>query len=77
MFVKIDEEVTVLSEELVDVVPVPAEVYSPSSSSRPEYVPSRATITRRNQQTQREEEEDAVNKGCYYFMACLDTFWIL
>ena len=24
-----------------------------------------------------EEDEEEFNQGCYYFMACLDSFWIL
>jgi hypothetical protein len=68
------EKVTVLSEETVvePKVAVSSEVYTKArSGQRPEYVPSRARAR------EQEEEEDDVNKGCYYFMACLDSFWIL
>ena len=50
----------------------PEEVYAPRP--RTEYVPPRAFASRRD--TIPEEDEDDLN-GCYYFMACLDTFWIL
>lgn len=68
------ERVTVLSEETV--IDPHAKAASPEvyhkTRTRPEYIPSRATLSRID-----EESEDDVNKGCYYFMACLDTFWIL
>ncbi len=37
---------------------------------RTAYVPPRALAPL-------EEEDEEINKGCYYFMACLDSFWIL
>ena len=39
---------------------------------RPEYVPPRSFATREDL-----EDENLVNKGCYYFVSCLDAFWIL
>ena len=84
-----EEELRVLSaEEVVEVdgVPLPrpkspksqveelqinaAEVYG---RPRAEYVPPRAFARRPNE----EEDDDGLNKGCYYFMSCLDAFWIL
>lgn len=73
----------VSSEEVVDGKilprsrsPAPLKVsdsYVPASAirERPEYIPPRAFATRNL------DDEDAVNKGCYYFMACLDSFWVL
>jgi len=52
----------------------PEDMYAPARP-RTEYVPPRAFATRRDTIPE-EEDEDDVN-GCYYFMACLDTFWIL
>ena len=97
--VNVEEIVTVLSEERVNVVdgakevvvsvvkekevktkkqvslkePDP-EVYMPASRTRTrdEYIPPRSNRARTF-----EDDEDDINKGCYYFMACLDTFWIL
>lgn len=74
--VKIEEVVTVLSEEhVVDgkVKVKHQEAYMPRSqtSERAPYMPSRA-MAREHQ-----DDEDDINKGCYYFMACLDSFWIL
>ena len=73
----------VSSEDVVDgkilprsQSPAPLKVsdsYAPASAvrERPEYIPPRAFAARNV------EDEDAVNKGCYYFMACLDSFWVL
>ena len=41
--------------------------------SRPEYVPPRAFARRPNEV----DDDEGINKGCYYFMSCLDAFWIL
>ena len=38
-----------------------------------EYIPPRAFARRPNET----EDEEGINKGCYYFMSCLDAFWIL
>jgi hypothetical protein len=38
-----------------------------------EYVPPRAFARRPNEA----EDDESINKGCYYFMSCLDAFWIL
>lgn len=84
-----EDELTVLSaEEVVEVDSVPiqrskspkpqvkelqikhAEVYG---RPRPEYVPPRAFARRPNE----EDDDEGLNKGCYYFMSCLDAFWIL
>ena len=46
------------------------ESYGPVSRDRPEYIPPRALAYS-------EAEDDPVNKGCYYFMACLDSLWVL
>ena len=54
----------------------PEDAYAPAMARpRTEYVPPRAFATRRD--TIPEEDEDDDLNGCYYFMACLDTFWIL
>lgn len=64
----IADELTVLSQE--DVVDVA--VKSQAKAKKPmELVPTRAMAS------QYEEEEDNFNKGCYYFVACLDSLWIL
>ena len=82
-----EDELTVLSaEEVVEVDGVPvqrpkspkvkelqikhAEVYG---RPRPEYVPPRAFARRPNEP----DDDEGINKGCYYFMSCLDAFWIL
>ena len=41
--------------------------------ARPEYVPPRAFARRPNEV----DDDEGINKGCYYFMSCLDAFWIL
>ncbi len=46
------------------------ESYGPVSRDRPEYIPPRALAYSNN-------DEDPVNKGCFYFMACLDSLWVL
>jgi hypothetical protein len=46
------------------------ESYGPVSRDRPEYIPPRAMAYSNN-------DEDPVNKGCFYFMACLDSLWVL
>jgi hypothetical protein len=48
----------------------PGGVYA--SRPRPEYVPPRAFSG-----LHADDEDDAVNKGCYYFVACLDSLWVL
>jgi hypothetical protein len=88
----VEDEVTVLSEETVidgllvqpsknkkpssRRVIIEHEVYAkaadPSVRPREEYIPPRA-LARRDRMDG--EEEDS--QGCYYFMACLDSFWIL
>ena len=84
-----EDELLVLSaEEIVEVdsAPLPRskspkpkvkelsfedlEVYG---RSRPEYVPPRAFARRPNEV----DDDEGINKGCYYFMSCLDAFWIL
>lgn len=79
----VEDDLQVLSEEIVvdgkllpKRVTIP-EVYTKASSrpSREEYIPPRSVAMRQRQQ--QHDDEDGMNKGCYYFMACLDTFWIL
>jgi hypothetical protein len=41
------------------------------STPRPEYVPPRAFAAYHT------DDDDVVNKGCFYFMACLDSLWAL
>ena len=85
-----EDELTVLSaEEVVEVdgVPIQRRPKSPKAQvkelqikeaevygrPRPEYVPPRAFARRPN----KEDDDEGINKGCYYFMSCLDAFWIL
>lgn len=77
-----EEELTVLSRDVVDssiqVKPnhkVMMAYSKPDTKARPEYVPPRAFAKRNNMYD--DEDEDDVNKGCLYFLACLDTLWIL
>jgi hypothetical protein len=84
-----EDELTVLSaEEIVEVDSAPM---LRSSSSKPqlqelqiadvevygrpraEYVPPRAFARAPNEV----DDDEGINKGCYYFMSCLDAFWIL
>jgi hypothetical protein len=84
-----EDELTVLSaEEIVEVDSAPmlrssssklqlqelqmadVEVYG---RPRAEYVPPRAFARRPNEV----DDDEGINKGCYYFMSCLDAFWIL
>jgi len=44
----------------------------PETLRRTEYVPPRAFAARPDF-----EDESMANKGCYYFLSCLDAFWIL
>jgi hypothetical protein len=69
----------VSSEDVVDGKILPkshpiktSESYGPASVARqrPEYIPPRAFAARH-------DEDEDVNKGCYYFMACLDSLWVL
>ena len=69
----------VSSEDVVDGKILPkshpvlkADSYVPASvtKERPEYVPPRAFAANH-------VEDDPVNKGCFYFMACLDSLWVL
>merc|ERR1712004_895902 len=65
----IADELTVLSQE--DVVDVAIKSQT-KPNKKEEFVPSRAMA--------REYEDDGeenFNKGCYYFVACLDSLWIL
>ncbi len=65
---------------------------SPRSKARPaspsKYAYTRATPETRARERRayvppramapiNEDDDDEINKGCYYFMACLDSFWIL
>ena len=82
-----EDELTVLSaEEIVEVDSAPLtrskspkaelhelqalEAYGDPSR---EYIPPRAFARRPNEA----EDEEGINKGCYYFLSCLDAFWIL
>ena len=84
-----EDELTVLSaEEIVEVDSAPTtrpkspkaelhelqmeELEAYGDPSR-EYIPPRAFARRPNEA----ENDDEINKGCYYFMSCLDAFWIL
>ena len=55
---------------------VEPEVYTKArpTALREEYIPPRALASR---PTRPGEDPEDINKGCYYFMACLDSFWIL
>jgi len=65
----LEDEVTVLSEETITT----RYAYEPRmSGKRQPYVPPRALA-----KIEEEEGPEEINKGCYYFMACVDTFWIL
>lgn len=71
-----ENEIDVLSQDVVDTVAVKVkETYSkPSAGSlmSDQYIPPRAMAR------QIEDEEDReFNQGCYYFVACLDSLWIL
>jgi hypothetical protein len=88
-----EDELTVLSaEEVVEVdsAIVPKQQHSKSAKllikepdvevyggrPRPEYNPPRA-FARHPSMQDSDDDEDGLNKGCYYFMSCLDAFWIL
>ncbi len=62
-------QLTVLEETTVVASP---EVYSKQKDRKPERIPSRASAPADD-----EDEEGSVSKGCFYFVACLDSFWVL
>ena len=64
----IADELTVLSQE--DVVDVAIKVKQ--QNKKDEVMPTRAMAREFE-----DEEDDNFNKGCYYFVACLDSLWIL
>lgn len=71
-----EEKVTVLSEETVvegRLMAPQTEVYAKArpESIREEFVPTRAMAH------QYQDQDDNINKGCYYLVACLDSFWVL
>ncbi|TRY78656.1 hypothetical protein TCAL_16714 [Tigriopus californicus] len=71
-----EEKVTVLSEETVvegRLMAPKNEVYAKArpANVREEFVPTRAMAH------QYQDQDDTVNKGCYYLVACLDSFWVL
>jgi len=70
-----DGDLTVLSEETVTVLAGDRYAYAPKAKAgaRPKYTPPRALASIREE----EGEGEDFNQGCYYFMACLDSFWIL
>jgi hypothetical protein len=78
-----ENEIDVLSQDVVDtvattsVVKVKAETYSKSTSSSlkmsDQYIPPRAMA----RQFEDLDEDREFNQGCYYFVACLDSLWIL
>ena len=75
-----NELLVVSTEDVVDGQILPqksspllkSDAYVPASATRdrPEYVPPRSLA-------HQIEDEDTLNKGCYYFMACLDSLWVL
>ena len=82
----VEDDLQVLSEEMVvdgKLLPkrvVTPEVYSKASARprRDEYIPPRSVAMRQRQNAAGPQDGDeGMNKGCYYFMACLDSFWIL
>ena len=69
-----ENEIDVLSQDVVDTAAVKVkETYSkPTAALSDQYIPPRAMAR------QIEDEEDReFNQGCYYFVACLDSLWIL
>jgi len=68
-----ENEIDVLSQDVVDTAVKVKETYSkPSAALSDQYIPPRAMAR------QIEDEEDReFNQGCYYFVACLDSLWIL
>lgn len=69
------DELTVLSQEdMVDtaVMAKPRAKAKVEINGRPQYIPPRAFA--RNYD---DEEDEEINKGCYYFVSCLDALWIL
>lgn len=78
-----ENEIDVLSQDVVDtvattsVVKVKAETYSKSTSSSlkmsDQYIPPGAMA----RQFEDLDEDREFNQGCYYFVACLDSLWIL
>ena len=62
------DELTVLSQEDVVDVAVKSQV---NGKKHVELAPTRSMAA------QFEDEEENYNKGCYYFVACLDSLWIL
>ena len=73
-----EDEVTVLSQEdvvdsAIGIKAIKPEVKLESEKAeRPAYIPPRAFAGLND-----EDEDDKLNKGCYYFLACLDSLWIL
>lgn len=67
------DELTVLSAE--DVVDSAVLVNSKAAVKKESnFVPSRAMA---GQPGYDDDEDENYNKGCYYFVACLDALWIL
>ena len=83
----LEDEVTVLSQE--DVVDSAAgagfakakvdkqkqhdvSVKVKPVDARPEYIPPRAFAGLED-----DDEDEEINKGCYYFLSCLDSLWVL
>ena len=70
------DELTVLSQDVIDTALLKSSNAKASANTitakhqLDEYVPPRAYA-------RREDDEEDYNKGCYYFIACLDSFWIL
>lgn len=64
-----ENELTVLSQE--DVVDTAVKVKA-SSVKKSEYIPPRALAKEHP-----DSDDEDFNKGCYYFVACLDSLWIL
>jgi hypothetical protein len=75
------DELTVLSQEdVVDTTLIKAKYKTEAMASSgtltkaSEKIPARAYA---NLPGIDEEEDEDFNKGCYYFVSCLDAFWIL
>jgi len=64
-----ENELTVLSQE--DVVDTAIKVKVSNKPS--EYIPPRALA----HEVEDSDDENDINKGCFYFVACLDSLWIL
>jgi len=65
----LENELTVLSQE--DVVDTAVKVKA-STLKKSEYIPPRALAREID-----DSDDEDINKGCYYFVACLDSLWIL